>query len=264
MRFILFLVALSTFAQNNPNTSIIRKIITNGVTSGATYSVPNIGQVQHQVIAEVTINPGVCLLPSYVQLQGSADNTNWFNIAPIITLDPTNSATANGNIYGTGLFPYLRLKVIGASSACVMNAWYVGTVTAFSNPQSVMNSANYTISSNTVAASGGGTTSVQITPPVTSSGLQPVIYGLMVYQSDTANVYEYVIQSADALGCTGATGPKISFKVGSAGGPNYVLPTSTVPYLIGGVGKGVCVTGTSAAGSTAATFTFISRYEGGS
>ena len=257
------LIAWPALAQA-PSSSVIRKLVTNGTTSGATYTVPNIGQVQHQVIGSLTLNPGVCLLPVYLQLQGSGDGTNYFNIAPIITLDPAYTATSNVNTFGTGLFPNLRLKVTGASSVCVVNVWYIGTTTAFSNPQSVMNASNYTASSGTAAASVGGTTGVKITPPVTSAGLQPIIYGLMVYQSDTTNVYEYTIQSADSVGCTDPQGSKISFKVGSAGGPNYVLPTSTVPYLIGGVGKGVCVTGTSAAGTNPATFTFISRYEGGS
>lgn len=262
---IIFLVIASLLlavldAAGQGGNSIVRHVVINGTTSGATYAVPNIGQVQHQVLATASGTPGVCIATQQIFLQGTADNSNWVDIGPVLSVDFNNNVPS-GNIFASGLFPAFRIKVIG-NGACVLNVWYVGTVASFNAPQAVMNVFNYNTLAIASGASVGGTTGVVAVPPVGTSSAIPVVYGIVAYQSDTANVYEYVLQSADSLGCTAPVGPKISFKLGT-GATNFTLPSSLVPYLVGGSGKGLCITGKSAAGTTNATITLIMRFEGG-
>lgn len=252
---LLFLAAASAFGQNQ---NIIKKIIANG-SATANYSVQNVGQVQHLVFAVVSQSPGACNSTDTLYLQGSSDNSNWSTIGPVLAL--AYGSTDTGTIQGTGLYPYLRVRLVsGGDTDCIVNAWYTGTVIPFSSPQTVINTSNYFTSTINIPASGAGSTTAIATGPGSSATY--AIYGIILTQADTTNLYDISIQGGGAA-CASLTGPRINLTLGGTTlTPNVVLPTSDVPYLITTGRTTLCATGTSAAGSTVTYMTIIYRVEG--
>ena len=261
MKSLILIFAAICYGQNQPASSVVTQVLVNSTTA-TTANVQNLGQIQHFVYANVTQGGGTCSAAQSIYLQGSVNKADWINIGPVIALN-YGTGPLNGQTSGNGLFPALRIFVNGGSSTCKLNAWYIGTVSAYANPQTVLNSSNYTVASVATQASAGGTATVIVVPPVGTATAIPVVYGIISSQPDAANTYAYVLRSAGS-DCTGPNGASLTWRMGTAGGPNFILPTSVVPYLIGAAGNSLCITGTSAAGTTNGTITLIMRFEGGS
>lgn len=262
LRLNLALLALSVIGCAQ-NTSIIRQPIVNA-TATANYSIGNIGQVQHFVFATVTQSGGTCNTGTTFYLQGSTDNATWNAIAPPVSLTYTGGIT-QGSMNASGLYPYLRLRVSygGVVPACVVNAWYVGTVIPFSNPQAILNTSNYLTQTLSVPVTAGLTSFTALTNQAPGTTAKPVIYGVVAGVSDAANAYSLVIQGMDST-CTTPSGFRLTLYFAGTSVRNTVLATSIVPYAIGNASTYICIGAQSAAGVTTPEVTVTYRYEGGS
>ena len=228
------------------------KLAINGVTTATASSFisPNVGQAQHTIYVSAT---GCSVLPGSANayVQGSYDNITYFAIGPaVVTMKALSASASSGLGTGSGAYPYLRVNYVSnTGTGCTISIWYTGAV----NPSGVINTSNYYL---TGTGSPTGAATVSLFPSV--SGARFVIYGLYVINitggTNTLNVFDI----ANGAACTGATGYSIFSGATISANEKIIMPTSTIPYLIGTVGSGLCMT-TTGAGTTQVTV--IGRYE---
>lgn len=223
----------------------------NGVTTAtASTFMRNVGQAQHGIFVSAT---GCSVLPGSVNaaVQGSYDNISYFAIGPAtVTMKSSSASAASGLGTGAGAYPYIRVNYASnTGTGCTISIWYTGAV----NPSGVINASNYYL---TGTGSPTGAATVSLFPSV--SGARFVIYGLYVINitggTNTLNVFDI----SNGAACTGSTGYSIFAGATISANEKIIMPTSTVPYLIGTVGSGLCMT-TTGAGTTQVTV--IGRYE---
>ena len=128
---ILGLLAGSCFGQSgSASTSIYVTLFTNQATSAASGTVPNIGQIGHQVVVNYSNAPAhtcpVTNISSNSALQYSYDNSAWF---PFGT--PSFGSTVvglNAAYTGSGAFPFVRFQPGSFDTTdCLITAYYTGS-----------------------------------------------------------------------------------------------------------------------------------------
>lgn len=151
---ILGLLAGSCFGQSgSASTSIYQTIYTNATVAIASGTVPNIGQVGHQVFLVFTNAPAqTCTAAANVvlaSLQFSYNNSTWFNFgSPQTTIAQT---ALNLSYFGAGAYPFVRFTVgLFDTAHCIMSGFYTGSSSSSALATSTLfpGSPTFSISSN--------------------------------------------------------------------------------------------------------------------
>lgn len=129
---ILSLVCGSLWGQSgSAGTSVYSaQLYTNSNATGVSITVPNIGQIGHQVFIVLSNAPAKTCLASTAalggQLEFSYNTSNWFAFG-----SPTNNP-AEPNLFqtyfGNGVYPFVRFNLTSFDTTnCIANGYYTGT-----------------------------------------------------------------------------------------------------------------------------------------
>lgn len=234
--------------------------ISNATAATTSGILRNVGQVQHTIAASVVATGGCAaavasanrILP--VVVQGSYNNSQWFNIGPAgITLS-TAASPYTGIGFASGAYPYLRVNYYTTVNAgCSVTINYTGAISGFQN---LIPSATFVQVNNT------GST---VIAAATLLGAQPnakiVVYGLLAYGRVTATTLT-IFTTSTATACSAYDGSGdtwfFQYQIDVALGTTLQLPNAGNPIFIGGTGLPLCfaVTGGGTLG-----FSLVARYE---
>lgn len=225
----------------------------NGVTvATASTFMRNVGQAQHGIFVSAT---SCSTVPGQIvaAVQGSYDNSTYFNIGPsVVVMKQASANSATGLGTASGAYPYIRVNyAVTSSSACTVSIWYTGAV----NPSGVINGSYYYVI--TSLAPTGAVSATPFGPAVSLAGSKFVVYGLVAMNitggSNGVTIQDY----SNGAACTGSTTTSFQFQIAS--GEKFALPTSqATPYLATATGSGLCLA-TTGTGTTQVTL--IGRYE---
>jgi hypothetical protein len=140
---VLLLLALAIcYGQSgSASTSVYIQMYTNTTAIGASATVPNIGQVAHQMFLVFTNAPAhTCTAAGNAvggSLQFSYNNSTWFNFGNPQVVPPF---VLNQTYLGTGGFPFVRFNLTQFDTTnCIVNGFYTGSSSVASLSPSTIN-----------------------------------------------------------------------------------------------------------------------------
>ncbi len=147
-------------------TSIYYTIYANASAGAASATVPNIGQIGHQVFLKFSNAPAkTCTAVGntiQAQLEFSYDNSSWTAFGTP-NADPTIGVLSQ-TYFGNGVYPFVRFNLSTFDTTnCRVNGYYTGTSNsaALGSPAGTINTL---VPSNAIVSIGGGISSQRIAP----------------------------------------------------------------------------------------------------
>ncbi len=263
MKLIIGLLLCAGVALGQGSSTIFQKLYNNytGTAPSFTVAVRNTGQEFHQITVNVTDNGGSCSLTSLIiQLQGSFDQTTYFNIGvPISTANA--QSPYNTYIFSSvaGAFTYVRGALTSyAQTNCKLNAWYSGSPTGYPTGTAPTPVATDNFKYQTSTSAGA---TYQGAASCAGSGLVPVIYAAIVADYTPGNATELTLGYATAPAGTGFVAKMTLYLEAGGAGSIVVLPQGPRPYFRPDTGAYVSFGFTPVNASAGLSVTLVYRCE---